>query len=140
MIMRVYFVKVDTNKLEKRLSLLYVISPTSMQCQTQSCKGQSFHINTRDHDILRATLIKGSKIYEEVHLLSGKCPQCKKIYYADHETSAPIDTDGDDDGGTKVYLNNAKYLKVGQSVWVDRVFSGGVINGIYHFHASSSAF
>src|SRR6202034_675736 len=52
----------------------------------------------------------------------------------------PVDTDGGDDGGTKVYLNNAKYLKVGQSVWVDCVFSGGVINGIYHFHASSSAF
>jgi len=29
---------------------------------------------------------------------------------------------------------------VGQSVWVDRVFSGGVINGIYSFHASSAAF
>jgi len=69
-------------------------------------------------------------------VLSGKCPQCKTIYYADHETSEPIDKDG----GTKFYLNNAKYLKVGQSVWVDHVFSGGVINGIYHFHASSSAF
>jgi hypothetical protein len=29
---------------------------------------------------------------------------------------------------------------VGQSVWVDRVFSGAVINGIYSFHASSAAF
>ena len=60
-------------------------------------------------------------------MLSGKCPQCKTIYYADHETSEPIDKDG----GTKFYLNNAKYLKVGQSVWVDRVFSGGVINGTW---------
>ena len=111
-----------------------------MQCQTQSCNGRSFHINTRGRDIPKATLIKGSKIHEEVHVLSGKCPQCKTIYYADHETSAPIDKDSGDDNGTKVYLNNAKYLKVGQSVWVDRVFSGGVINGIYHFHASSSAF
>jgi len=127
-------------QVRKEIEPAYVISPTSMQCQTQSCKGQSFHINTRDHDILRATLIKRSKIYEEVHVLSGKCPWCKTIYYADHETSALIDTDGGDDSGTKVYLNNAKYLKVGQSVWVDRVFSGGVINGIYHFHASSSAF
>jgi hypothetical protein len=65
--------------------------------------------------------------------------QCKTIYYADHKTSAPIDTDGSDDSGTKVNLNNAKYLKVGQSVWVDHVFSNGVINGIHHFHASSSA-
>ena len=100
-------------QVRKEIEPAYVISPTSMQCQTQSCKGQSFHINTRDCDILRATLIKGSKIYEEVHVLSGKCPQCKTIYYADHETSAPIDTNGGDDSGTKVYLNNAKYLKVG---------------------------
>src|SRR6202453_4157386 len=127
-------------QVRKEIEPAYVISPTSIQCQTQSCKGRSFHTNTRDPDTPRVTLIKGSKIYEEVHVLSGKCPQCKTIYYADHETFAPIDTDGGDDGGTKVYLNNAKYLKVGRSVWVDRVFSGGVINGIYHFHASSSAF
>src|ERR1700674_3464757 len=127
-------------QVRKEIEPAYVISPTSIQCQTQSCNGRSFHTNTRDRDTPRVTLIKGSKIYEEVHVLSGKCPQCKTIYYADHETSAPIDTDGGDDGGTKVYLNNAKYLKVGRSVWVDHVFSGGVINGIYHFHASSSAF
>src|ERR1700728_4579762 len=127
-------------QVRKEIEPAYVISPTSMQCQTQSCKGRSFHTNARDRDTPRVTLIKGSKIYEEVHVLSGKCPQCKTIYYADHENSASIDTDGGDNGGIKVYLNNAKYLKVGRSVWVDRVFSGGVINGIYHFHASSSAF
>src|ERR1700683_1892809 len=99
-------------QVRKEIEPAYVISPTSIQCQTQSCNGQSFHTNTRNHDTPRVTLIKGSKIYEEVHVLSGKCPQCKTIYYADHETSAPIDTD-DDDSGTKVYLDNAKYLKVG---------------------------
>ena len=127
-------------QVRKEIEPAYVIAPASIQCQTQACNGRSFLINTRDRDIPKATLIKGSKIHEEVHVLSGKCPQCKTIYYADHETSAPIDKNSDNDSGTKVYLNNAKYLKVGQSVWVDRVFSGGVINGIYHFHASSSAF
>jgi len=127
-------------QVKKEIEPAYVIAPASMQCQTQSCKGRSLHMNTRDRDISSATLIKGTKIYEEVHVLSGRCPRCKTIYYADHETSAPIDENSGDDNGTKVYLNNAKYLKVGQSVWVDRVFSGGVINGIYHSHASSSAF
>ena len=127
-------------QVKKEIEPAYVISPASMQCQTQSCKGRSLHINVRDRDAPRATLIKGAKIYEEVLVLNGKCPLCKTIYYADHETSAPIDKDSGDDNGTKFYLNNAKYLKVGQSVWVDRVFSGGVIQGIYHFHASSSAF
>src|ERR1700729_2911170 len=136
MMMRVYFIKTDTNKSKKRLSLL--MSFLLHLCQ--SCKGRSLHINVRDHDAPRATLIKGAKIYEEVLVLNGKCPLCKTIYYADHETCAPIDNDSGDDNGTKFYLNNAKYLKVGQSVWVDRVFSGGVIQGIYHFHTSSSAF
>jgi hypothetical protein len=80
------------------------------------------------------TLVKGSKIYDNVHVLSGKCTYCKTKYYADHESS--------DANGTQMrfYLNSAKYLKIGQSVWVDRIFSGAVINGVYSFHASSSAF
>src|SRR6202050_1754086 len=127
-------------QVKKEIEPAYVISPASMQCQTQSCKGRSLHINVRDRDAPRATLIKGAKIYEEVLVLNGKCPLCKTIYYADHETSAPIDKNSGDDNGTEFYLNNAKYLKVGQSVWVDRVFSGGVIHGIYHFYGSSLAF
>ena len=39
-----------------------------------------------------------------------------------------------------MYLNSAKYLKAGKSLWVDRVFSRAVLNGIYSFHASSSAY
>ena len=40
----------------------------------------------------------------------------------------------------RVYLNSAKYLKVGKSLWVDRVFSHAVVNGMYSFHASTSAY
>src|SRR6266850_4890343 len=39
-----------------------------------------------------------------------------------------------------VYVNTAKYLKVGQELWVDRVFSHGVIQGMYSFHASAAAY
>jgi hypothetical protein len=126
-------------QVRKEIEPAHVICPTSMECQTQSCKRRSLLINTRNRDAPRATLIKGSKIHEEVHVLSGKCPLCKTIYYADHESSGQND-EGGGGGGIKFYLNNAKYLKVGQSVWVDRVFSGGVINAMYHFHASTSAF
>ncbi len=41
---------------------------------------------------------------------------------------------------TAVYLNSALYLKVGQSLWVDRIFSTAVLNAMYSFHASSSAY
>jgi len=40
----------------------------------------------------------------------------------------------------KYYLNSAKYLKVGQNLWVDRIFSAAVVTGVYSFHASTSAF
>ena len=39
-----------------------------------------------------------------------------------------------------VFLNSAKYLKVGQSVWVDRVFSNSVLAGMYYFHGSATAY
>jgi hypothetical protein len=39
-----------------------------------------------------------------------------------------------------VYLNSAKYLKVGQNIWVDRLFSNAVMCGMYSFHASAAAY
>ena len=41
---------------------------------------------------------------------------------------------------SRVYLNSAQYLKIGQSVWVNWAFSHGVLNGIYNFHALASAY
>ena len=82
-------------------------------------------------------LIKGTKVYDRVHVLSGKCPICETKYYADHESSQHNRVQ---DGRTRFYLNSAKYLKVGQSIWVDCVFSGAVINATYSFHASLAAF
>jgi CxC5 like cysteine cluster associated with KDZ transposases len=70
-------------------------------------------------------------------VLTGKCPSCQTTYMADHERA----TNGDDEGThSRVYINAAKYLKVGQSMWVDRIFSHGVVNGIYSFHASAAAY
>ena len=37
-------------------------------------------------------------------------------------------------------MNSAKYVKVGQSIWVDRVFSNVLINAMYTFHASASGY
>lgn len=90
---------------------------------------------TQLRDIPRVTLIKGSKIHENVQVLTGYCPSCNTKYFADHEHVLQPNNKH-----TKVYLNSAKYLKVGQSLWVDRVFSNTVLNGMYSFHASASAF
>ena len=105
--------------------------------QTMSCNQQSIHMDTRDHDVLQVTLIKGTKIYDRVLVLGGKCLTCETKYFADHESSQ---YKGVQDGRTRFYLNSAKYLKVRQSIWIDCVFSGAVISATYSFHASSAAF
>jgi hypothetical protein len=41
---------------------------------------------------------------------------------------------------SRVYVNSVKFLKVGQSLWVDGIFSKAVLNGVYAFHASAAAY
>jgi hypothetical protein len=59
------------------------------------------------------------------------------LYTADHEK---VLQNKGNKKYTCVYLNSALYLKVGQSIWVDRVFSTAVLNGMYSFHGSASAY
>ena len=108
-----------------------------MECETASCSGHYLSQNTQEHDIPHVTLIKGAKMFKGTHVLSGKCSQCDTIYYADHESPYQSPSSRN---RNKFYLNSAKYLKVGQSIWVDHIFSGAVVNGVYSFHASTSAF
>ena len=65
-------------------------------------------------DIPRVTLIKESTPYTNVQVLTGQCPKCKTLCFADHERVTEPE-----DKYTKVYLSNAKYLKIGQALWVD---------------------
>src|SRR6202050_5245986 len=104
---------------EKEIEPAYVICPTSMECQTMSCKGQYFLLDTRDRDVTRVTLIKGAKTYDGAHVLSGKCTKCDTKYYADHESSKDPGVVAE---RRRFYLSSVKYLKVGQSVWVDDHF------------------
>ena len=121
---------------EKGIEPAHIICPVSVECQTLSCNCQSLHLDTRDRDVTRVPMIKGTKVYDGVHVLSGKCSTCGTKYYADHESS----TQAAVRGKTKFYLNNAKYLKVRQNLWVDCTFSKSVINGTYSFHGSSASF
>jgi hypothetical protein len=40
----------------------------------------------------------------------------------------------------QLYLNSAKYLKLGSTLWVDRAFAESAINATYSFHASTTAY
>jgi len=117
------------------IAAVHIICPQSFECEDSRCDPRGLHQTTRDRDIPRVTLIKGTAIHKNVAVLSGKCPKCETMYYADHESLGR----GTDDP-QKMYLNSAKYLKVGQSVWVDQVFSSAVVNAMYSFHASASAY
>ena len=95
----------------KSIKAVQVICPHSNTCETASCNPRSLLQNMRLRDIPRVTLIKGSEIYENVQVFTGYCPSCQTTYLADHEQVLQ-----DDNRHTRVYLNSAKYLKVGQSL------------------------
>jgi len=116
----------------------YVICPTSFICGTLDCQARCLVQSTRDRDIPMVTLIKGHTAHQNVPVLTGKCPRCKTLYAADHERFQ--DTSTIQNNLKRVYLNSAKYLKIGKSLWVDRLFSTSAINAMYNFHASASAY
>jgi hypothetical protein len=112
-----------------------VVCPNAVVCETTTCNPRSLLQITKVRDIPRVTLIKGTTTYENVQVLTGRCPKCKTNYLADRERVT------EPDGRfTRVYLNSAKYLKIGQNLWVDRIFSNAVLNAMYSFHASAAAY
>ena len=120
----------------KAIEGIHFICPNTFECMTDSCNPYSLQQVTRIRDIPLVTLINGFNVYEDCPVLAGKCAQCDTMYYADHER-APIEGRGK---FSKVYLNSARYLKVGQNTWVDRSFSHAVVSGVYHFHASVASY
>ena len=112
-----------------------MICPNAIVCQSLKCNPRSLQQHTRDRDIPKVDLIKGRKNFQNVPVLTGGCPSCDTTYFADHERFSD-----DNNNWNRVYLNSARYLKVGQNTWVDQEFSNSVQNGIYHFHASAAAY
>ena len=122
---------------EKDIEPALVICPSIMECETDTCNPRSLLQNIDNRDMAKVTLIKGTKIYDKAFVLSGRCPKCHTKYYADHES---VLQPGSSNTWKRFYLNSAKYMKIGQQLWVDRVFSNAVLNSAYSFHGSSSAF
>jgi hypothetical protein len=52
---------------------IHVICPISMECETASCQSRAILKLTRDRDTPHATLVKGTKIYDNVPVLAGQC-------------------------------------------------------------------
>ncbi|TFK58860.1 hypothetical protein BDN72DRAFT_873120 [Pluteus cervinus] len=121
----------------KTIEAVYTICPQSSMCQTRSCESKAIQQVTRKKNLPLVTLIKDFKIYTKVPVLSGQCIQCKTYYYSDHER---FPDSARSEKGHKLYLNDAKYIKIGSNTWVDRRFTSGVLNAMYNFHGSTSAY
>ena len=115
---------------------VHIICPGVAVCQTQTCNQTALYQWSRQRDIPQVKLIQNFSAYENVPVLSGHCKGCKTLYYSDHERAPNANGDGHE----RVYLNMAKYVKIGQNMWVDRRFTSSVLSGMYTFHASASAF
>ncbi|KAF9470336.1 hypothetical protein BDN70DRAFT_902190, partial [Pholiota conissans] len=108
-----------------------------MTCTTASCKTYSILASTSARDSTNITLIEGTTITESdsAYLVCGQCTHCHTLYHPDHENYTP------ENGQTQeVFINSARYLKIGDHIWIDRVFSNAVLGGMYNFHASASAY
>ena len=116
---------------------VHMICPEAMECETMACNPRSLLQATKRNDIPCVRLIKGTTIHKKAYVLSGRCPDCHTIYHADHERALQS---GEENRWNRVYSNTAKYLKVGRNIWVDRIFSKAVMNGMYSFHASAAAY
>src|SRR6267378_5953246 len=122
---------------QREIQPVLVICPRSVECEDMTCNSRSLVQKTKLQDIPKVTLIKSTAIYKNVPVLTGRCPTCSTLYSADRER---VVKNAARKEYTCVYLNSALYLKVGQSVWVDCIFSTAVLNGMYSFHGSSSAY
>lgn len=116
---------------------ILLLCPSTFMCTTATCNPRSLIQCTRDRDIAHTKLIIGTTVYDKVPVLTGKCPLCDTRYSADRERF--LDPN-DNTIWKRLYTNNARYLKVGQNLWVDRSFSKAVMNGMFSFHASSQAY
>lgn len=114
-----------------------LVCPGSYQCQSPGCLPLSLAQHTRYRDIPQVTLLKGTDVCKYAFVLQGFCNACKTSYYADRERIKQSPTSA---VYNQCYINSAPYLKLGQSLWGDRIFTNCVTSATYSFHASASAF
>ncbi|KAF9039092.1 hypothetical protein BJ165DRAFT_1551557 [Panaeolus papilionaceus] len=123
----------------QKLQPIHMIVPKPSECQTETCEPYAIKRHTISRDIPQVTLLKGSEVVKYAYVLQGKCAHCDTIYAADRETFG-FDAQGNKTPKYRTYLNSARYLKLGKSMWCDRIYSNAVIMGVYSFHASAAAY
>ena len=118
------------------LEPVYLVCPQAYQCVTESCQRYSLAQNTLFAQVPQVTLLKNGTVHQYAFVLSGKCSTCSTSYYADHDRA----WNATENQWEESHLNSAVYIKLGQSLWADRMFTQSVLGATYNFHASPSAF
>lgn len=114
----------------KTIQPIHIICPNTAACQTCATPW-ALSLNGAWRDVPTVTLIKNNTVFDNAYVVSGTCPKCDTKYYADHHRISAMDP------VQRIFLNSAKYVKLGQSLWADRKFSHSVVAGMYQFHASA---
>ena len=120
---------------------VYVIAPTIFQCQTPTCRLRSLHFYMKHDDVAQVNLIKSSTYHPYSYVVGARCGHgtgagCKTTYLPDTRYWSTPDTDHKEE----LLQPDARYLKIGQSLGSDHVFSSALCNATYNLHASSSAY
>ena len=120
----------------KAIEPIHLICPSTYQCDNMSCSEYSLTQKTSYAQVPHVALHRGSSVCNYAWVLAGHCSRCDTSYYADHDRRWNPDRQEFYD----CQVNSAKYLKLGKDVWADRIFTNSVVNAVYSFHASTSAF
>jgi hypothetical protein len=120
----------------KAIEPVYLICPQAYQCETLTCSPYSLAQHVPFAQVPQVTLLKGNDIHQFSFVLSGHCQHCDTTYFADHDRAWNAPEQQFD----HCHLNSAVYLKLGQAIWADRIFTNSILNATYSFHSSSSAF
>ncbi|PPR04450.1 hypothetical protein CVT24_013256, partial [Panaeolus cyanescens] len=120
---------------------VYVIAPTIFQCQSPNCKPRSLHFYMKHDDVAQVNLIKASVYHPYSYVVGARCGHdttsgCKTTYLPDTQYQSIPGSNRKEE----TLHPNARFLKLGQSLWSDRIFSSAVCNATYNLHASSTAY
>ncbi|KAF9489325.1 hypothetical protein BDN71DRAFT_1512229 [Pleurotus eryngii] len=89
---------------------IILITSIVMACPTLDCNNHGLTQDLQEHNISHVTLLQGNHKWFTQNNVDDLC----------------------------LYLNNAKYLKVGKRVWVNHIVSEAIVNVNYNFHTSTA--
>lgn len=121
----------------KAIEPVRLICPATPICLTGNCLPRYLKLETSSTTMSPVALVLPSGAFS-AYVLGGRCNKCQTHYFADHESF--VDGESSSQTRAQFYINGARYLKIGQSVWADRKFTSSVMQATYTFHGSANTY